>query len=107
MKYKAGTRIKAVRGLMGFTVDQFADLLGIKAIRLKNVELLRAKVSEEEYEEIGGRFPEVIPWLTYEGPLDLEALRNSQSEIMRLVAAKIEARQFPKGMDLSEFVELP
>ena len=102
MEFRAGERLKVVRDLMGVTRQDFADMLGIDFIRLRNVEQLRARMSEDEFAVIGEQFPELMPWLVYEGPVDLQALKDSQHHLCRLVAARIDAGQFPPGFHIAE-----
>lgn len=102
MKLRAGQRLKAIRELMGMTRDEFCELVGVEWVRLRNVEQLNAKMAEDEFAKIGRMFPELMPWLTYEGDIVVDDLRNSQEKFCRLVAAKIDAGQIPPGFYLEE-----
>ncbi|WP_377516962.1 hypothetical protein [Microbulbifer taiwanensis] len=94
--------MKAVRELMGLTRNEFGELVGIDWVRLRNVEQLNAKMGEDEFAKIGQMFPELMPWLTYEGDIVMEDLKSSQEKLCRLIAAKIEAGQIPPGFYLEE-----
>ncbi|MCO1336004.1 helix-turn-helix domain-containing protein [Microbulbifer sp. OS29] len=105
LKLRAGDRLKVIRELMGLTRDEFAELLKLDYIRLKNIEQKRAKVAEFEYEQFGQRFPELIPFFTYEGDIVISDLSASNERLCRLVAAKIEAGQIPQGFYLEEKIK--
>lgn len=94
---KPGDRVRAIRELMGLTQREFAEILGIDLVKLKNVEYKRHRVTEEVYEAIGRTFPELLPWFVYEGPLTLDELRHSQSNLCKVAAARIEAGLVPDG----------
>ncbi|MFS1525791.1 helix-turn-helix domain-containing protein [Microbulbifer sp. 2304DJ12-6] len=102
MRLRAGERLKAIRELMGLTREEFANLLSLDMIRISNIEQKRAKVAEEEFEKVGQRFPELIPYLAYEGDIVLADLKASDEKLCALVAAKIEAGQIPRGFHLEE-----
>ncbi len=105
MKLRAGDRLKAIRELMGMTREEFGQLIDIDWVRIKNIEQKKARVAEDEFAKIGQMFPELMPWLTYEGDIDLEGLKTSQEKLCRLVAAKIEAGQIPSGFYLEEKIK--
>ncbi|MCO1336414.1 helix-turn-helix domain-containing protein [Microbulbifer sp. OS29] len=97
MKLKAGQRLQGMRELMGLTRDEFSDLLDIPWVRLRNVEQQKARMAEDEFAKIGQKFPEFMPWITYEGAIVVEDLRNSPEALCQLAAAKITAGQIPSG----------
>jgi transcriptional regulator with XRE-family HTH domain len=107
MKYKAGERLRFLRELMGLTREQFANTIGIDFIRLRNMEQKRCRVGEDEFAKIGLLFPEIIPWIIFEGDINLELLKVSDQVLLHLVAAKIEAGQFPKGAEFEEKIKYP
>jgi plasmid maintenance system antidote protein VapI len=105
MKYKAGERLQVMRELMGVTRVDFADMLGLDFFRLKNIEQKKCRMGEEEFAKIGAMFPEMLFWLTFEGDISLEELRNSPATLVRLIAAKIEAGQLPQGYDITDKIK--
>ncbi|MGI1677549.1 MAG: helix-turn-helix transcriptional regulator [Cellvibrionaceae bacterium] len=100
METKASQRLKALRLLMGFKQEEIANLLDIPAIRYKNVEIGRVKISEDEYSGIGKALPALLPWLVYSGPINLEELKVSDNANERLVAAAIESGRIPTGYEM-------
>ena len=105
MKYKAGERLKFLRELMGLSREEFAQTIEIDVIRLRNMEQKRCRVCEDEFAKIGFLFPEIIPWFLFEGDINLELLKSSDKDLLRLVAAKIEAGQFPKGAEFEKKIK--
>lgn len=105
MKHKAGERVKALRELIGFTREDFADLLGIDFVRLRNIEQRKVRMAEEEFAVIGKSFPEMIHWIAYEGDISLDGLRNSEENLCRLIAAKYVAGQLPDGFELESKIK--
>ncbi|MCO1336003.1 helix-turn-helix domain-containing protein [Microbulbifer sp. OS29] len=105
LKLRAGDRLRVIRELMGLTRDEFAELLKMDYVRLRNVEQKRAKVSEFEYEQAGKLFPELIPYFAYEGDIVVSELAESEQELCRLMAAKIEAGQIPRGFYVEEKIK--
>lgn len=96
-KLKPGDRVRAIRELIGLTQKEFAEVLGVDLTQLKNIEYKRNRVTEDFYEAIGRTFPELLPWFVYEGPLTLEELQQSQSNLCKVAAARIEAGLIPEG----------
>ena len=105
MQYKTNERVKALRELLGFTQEKFASYLGVPFVRYRNIEQGQCRVAEEEFATLGKNFPELLPFMTFEGPISLTALQQSENNLLRLVAAKIEAEQLPKSIDISPFIE--
>ncbi|MGH1374426.1 MAG: hypothetical protein ACRBBW_20480 [Cellvibrionaceae bacterium] len=107
MKLKAGKRLQAIRELTGLTREEFAREYQIDLVRLKNLEQGKIRVAEDEYEKVGFSFPELSQWMMYEGPIDLEGLKESQNALCRLIGSKIEAGQLPKNYsgEISEAVK--
>lgn len=100
MKFKAGERVKVIRELMGITREDFAQVVNIEFIRLRNIEQGKVRMAEDEFAKVCSVFPEMMAWLTIEGEISLDSLKNSQQTLCKLMAAKIEAGQIPKGYDL-------
>src|SRR5690554_6069367 len=101
---RAGTRVKAIRELTGFTRSDFAADLGMDFMRLRNVEQLKAKVSEDEFCAIGKAIPELIHYLVYGGIVHKAQLKDSDNAFARLIYARLEAGQMPDGFDLEKFI---
>lgn len=105
MNTKAGDRLKALRMLMGLDQNEMAEILGIEPSRYKNVEAKKVRVAEDEFSAVCSRFPEYVHYLTYEGELDLEAMRRSQEALVKFAAAAIEAGKIPAGFFLEEKIK--
>lgn len=105
MKLKAGDRFKGLRELMGMTREEFAEVIGIDAPRIKNIELHRRKPNEDDFAAIGKTLPELLPWLVYEADISLDGLLQSESKWLRLIAARIEAGQIPDGYYLDKHIK--
>ena len=104
MKLKAGERIKGLRELMGLSRTEFGELVGIEPARIRNIELQRTKVNEDDFAALGLTMPELLPWLTYEADISFEDMLQSQNKLLRLIAARIEAGQVPEGHYLDHFI---
>ncbi|GLS24759.1 hypothetical protein [Marinibactrum halimedae] len=104
MSQPAGARVKAIREFMGMGVQEFADFMGIEYVRLKNIEGIRAKVNEIDFRNLGEKFPELLPWLVYEGPISIKALQSSKSNYCHIIVSKIMADLEPKGYGIRELV---
>lgn len=104
MKLKAAERLKGLRELMGLTRQEFADLVGIETSRIRNIELQRSKIHEEDFAAIGKTLPTLLPWLIYEADITLDELRESENRWLRLIAARIEAGQIPEGYYLDRSI---
>ncbi|AZZ94707.1 XRE family transcriptional regulator [Hahella sp. KA22] len=105
MRLKAGERLKGLRELAGFTRQEFSNITNIELTRLTNLEKLKARVAEDEYEKLGLLFPDIIQWLAFEGDISLEALRVSENKLCRLLAARFEAGQIPEGYYFEEVIK--
>lgn len=92
----AGERIKGLRELMGLSRTEFGELVGIEPARIRNIELLRTKVNEDDFAALGVAVPQLIPWLTYSAALTFDELVQSQNKLLRLITARIEAGQVPE-----------
>ncbi|WP_020410986.1 hypothetical protein [Hahella ganghwensis] len=106
MGLKAGERLKGMRELMGFTRMRFAEFLDINLIRLKNLEQLKARVAEDEFEKLGKMFPEMMPWLVYGGKISLSELERSDNEYCQLIALKIKIGEIPAGYGFRDAIEV-
>lgn len=104
MKLKAGERLRGLRELMGLSRPEFAEALGIDPARLRNIELQRTKVNEDDFAAIGSVLPELLPWLTYEAEIPFEELLRSENKWLRLVVARIEAGKIPEGYYLDKSI---
>ena len=104
-KLKAGERLKGLREITGLTQAEFAEVTGLSLIRLRNLEHKKARVAEDEFEKIGVLFPQFVHWMTYEGDIDMEDLKNSDQNLCRLIAARIDAGLIPSGYHLEEKIK--
>ncbi|WP_299580860.1 helix-turn-helix transcriptional regulator [uncultured Microbulbifer sp.] len=95
-KLRAGDRLRAIRELTGLSQREFADLLGVDLMPMKNAEYKKNRVTEECYEAMGKNFPELLKWFVYEGPINLQELRNSDSKYCKFIAARFDAGLVPE-----------
>ena len=77
--------------------QEFAALLDLDFYRLTNVESGRVRAAEDELAKVAMRFPELVHWLVYEGDISMKAVRESDSPLVRLFGAQVEAGLVPKG----------
>ncbi|NRB42435.1 MAG: helix-turn-helix transcriptional regulator [Pseudomonadales bacterium] len=105
MNTRAGERLQGLRELTGLTQAQFAEMLDINYVRLRNIEQKKARMAEDEFAKIGALLPEFIFWLTFEGDINMDDLKNSTENLCKLAAAKIEAGQIPKGYHLEDKIK--
>ncbi|MCO1336002.1 hypothetical protein MO867_16855 [Microbulbifer sp. OS29] len=105
MKLRAGQRLKGMRELLGITREDFSGLVDIPWIRMKSIEQQKVRMAEDEFAKIGHKFPEFMPWITYEGDIVVEDLRNSSEPLCQLAAAKIAAGQIPPGYYIHEKIK--
>lgn len=97
---RTGKRIQFVRELLGMTRDEFAKASGLSFNRLNNIENLLAKVNEDEFYHLGRTMPEVLLFIASEGDINVPACRNSEHNLCRLLAARIDAGQLPANNGL-------
>lgn len=96
----AGKRLQVIRELIGLRREDFAEAFGLDFVRLRNIEQDKCKVSEFEFEQIGKRMPELLPWLAYAGEISIEQVKENNDTYMRLIAARLEAGSVkPKVME--------
>ena len=91
MEFKAGERLRMVRELMGLTREEFAEDMGLSAVRLKNVEYFKVRMSELEYDAVTEAFPELSCFVTHEGAISADRLRASSNARLRLIISRLEA----------------
>ncbi len=96
MKLSAGERIKIIRDLTGYTREQFAEQINVELLRMRNIEQGKVRVAEMEFAGVGILLPEMVAWLVYEGDIVLDDLKNSESPLSRLIAARIDAGHVPE-----------
>lgn len=97
---RTGERIRFIREMLGMTRDEFSKAMGINYSRLNNIEKLLAKVNEDEFYQIGRFMPEVLLFIACEDNLDMQACRNSENNLSRLLAARVDANQIPATIAL-------
>jgi transcriptional regulator with XRE-family HTH domain len=101
-KLQPGKRLQAMRALTGLTQAEFSEVVDIPLMRIKNLEANRARLKDSDFESVCSVFPEFAKWMTYEGDITLDDLKESQNKLCNLIAAKIEAGIIPKGYNLEE-----
>ena len=72
--FTAGKRLRALRELMGLSRPQFAELVGMTAKRLENIENELQRMHDEDFEKVCGIFPEFSDWIAYEGSIEPQSI---------------------------------
>ncbi|MEW3664317.1 helix-turn-helix transcriptional regulator [Pseudomonas aeruginosa] len=72
--FTAGKRLRALRELMGLNRPQFAELVGMTAKRLENIENELQRMHDEDFEKVCGTFPEFSDWIAYEGSIEPQSI---------------------------------
>ncbi|HGM5669487.1 TPA: helix-turn-helix domain-containing protein [Pseudomonas aeruginosa] len=72
--FTAGKRLRALRELMGLSRPQFAELVGMTAKRLENIENELQHMHDEAFEKVCGTFPEFSDWIAYEGSIEPQSI---------------------------------
>lgn len=98
----AGGRLRIIRETLGFTQSEFAEKLGLKFHQVQNIEYGRHRITEEVFASVGKTMPELLPWVVYGSLAKIEAMRDSDTPLCKLIAARIDI-----GLATPEFLELP
>ena len=72
--FTAGKRLRALRELMGLSRPQFAEVVGMTAKRLENIENELQRMHDEDFEKVCGTFPEFSDWIAYEGSIEPQSI---------------------------------
>lgn len=88
---KAGDRLKGLRLILGLTREQMADGIPIKRSRYYNLEQLKARVADVDFEMLGEKYPEFVHWLVMGGKIKISELKKSSDPLVRSAAIKLEA----------------
>ncbi|HBO2425893.1 TPA: helix-turn-helix transcriptional regulator [Pseudomonas aeruginosa] len=72
--FTAGKRLRTLRELMGLSRPQFAELVGMTAKRLENIENELQHMHDEDFEKVCGTFPEFSDWIAYEGSIEPQSI---------------------------------
>lgn len=72
--FTAGKRLRALRELMGLSRPQFAELVGMTAKRLENIENELQRMHDEDFEKVCGTFPEFSDWIAHEGSIEPQSI---------------------------------
>lgn len=91
MEFKAAERVRFAREMLSLTRQEFADRLGLDVVRLRNIEQLKVRVSELEYDAVAEHLPELVCFVTHEGNISAMRLRNSDNPRCRLIISRLEA----------------
>lgn len=104
MRTTASQRLRGLRELTGLKRKEFAEIVGIEDSHLKSIELGRAQLNEDDYAKVCRHFPSFTAWLTYEGEIDLAALKKKQEALMKFIALRIESGHVPDGFFLEDAI---
>lgn len=105
MNTQAGDRLRALRVMIGLEREEMAELLGVSKTRYKNVEQKNARMAEDVIGPLCQKFPELCLYITCEGEIDLNKLKESQEKLVNVIAAKIEAGLIPEGSYIESVVK--
>lgn len=97
MEFSAGERFQIVREMLDFTREDFAKLTGIPFTRLRNIEHERTILNVEDFQKLAAVLPELLPWIIYEGDINLDDLRASKHPQSRVMAEIFEQGRQPGG----------
>jgi transcriptional regulator with XRE-family HTH domain len=96
MELTPGKRLQAVRELMGFSRSDFAEMLGIRYLRLVTIENDRGRMAIDDLEPIARQYPELLHWLVLSEPLDATQLQNSSNKAIQKLADNLETHGLPE-----------
>lgn len=105
METTAADRIRIIRELMGLTRREFALLIGIRTDQLTNLEQKKAHVRAEHLELLGKKFPQLMPFLTYNGEITMSDILESDEAMLRAMAARIQAGITASVADISHKIK--
>ena len=84
--FTAGKRLRALRELMGLSRPQFAELVGMTAKRLENIENELQRMHDEDFEKVCGTLPEFSDWIAYEGSIEPESIARKVADSAQAAA---------------------
>ncbi|HBP0149038.1 helix-turn-helix domain-containing protein [Pseudomonas aeruginosa] len=90
--FTAGKRLRALRELMGLSRPQFAELVGMTAKRLENIENELQRMHDEDFEKVCGTFPEFSDWIAYEGSIEPQSIAWKVADSAQAAAVYLVAR---------------
>lgn len=97
MEFSAGERFQIVREMLDFTREDYAELTGIPFTRLRNIENDRTILNVDDLQKLALVMPEMLPWIIYEGDINLDELQKSKFPQSRVVADMFEQGRLPGG----------
>lgn len=81
---------------MGISRSDFAEILGIKYLRLVTIENDRGRMSVDDLEPVARLYPELLHWLVLSTPLDPSTLQKSTNKNIQLLADNLETHGLPE-----------
>lgn len=96
MELTPGKRLQVARELMGISRSDFAEMLGIRYLRLVTIESDRGRMAIDDLEPIAKRYPELINWLILSEPLEIARLQASKNQDILKLADNLETHGFPE-----------
>ena len=90
--FTAGKRLRALRELMGLSRPQFAELVGMTAKRLENIENELQRMHDEDFEKVCGTFPEFSDWIAYEGSIEPQSIAGKVADSAQAAAVYLVER---------------
>ncbi|WP_242439402.1 helix-turn-helix domain-containing protein [Pseudomonas nitroreducens] len=68
--FTAGERLRALRSLTGLSRRAFAEVVGMKAKDVENIEYGNQRMRDLDFQKVCSVYPDFSRWITYEGPID-------------------------------------
>ncbi|SDH40155.1 Transcriptional regulator, contains XRE-family HTH domain [Pseudomonas flavescens] len=105
--FTAGERMRALRELMGLSRNAFAEIVGMTAKRIENIENGWQRMHDEDLQKVCSQFEDFSRWIAYEGPLDplplqLKVADSAQKAAVYLVQRNPDLLQ-RSGLDLQQW----
>ncbi|CEI09256.1 hypothetical protein PAMH19_2015 [Pseudomonas aeruginosa] len=109
--FTAGKRLRALRELMGLSRPLFAELVGMTAKRLENIENELQRMHDEDFEKVCGTFPEFSDWIAYEGSIEPQSIAWKVADSAQAAAVYLVERNpvllERHGIDMQAWRERP
>lgn len=96
MELSPGKRLQTARELMGITRSDFAEIIGMRYLRLVTIENDRGRMAIDDLELVLKKFPELIHWLAVGQPLNAAELMSSKNPSIRFLADNLETHGLPE-----------
>lgn len=99
MQFACAEQIRAIRNLVALTKSEFSDLTGIPRNRLDNIENKKSRMFAEDVISVAEHFEPFLHWLVLGSDIDMDALKTSQSPILKIAGSMFELGKYPTIFD--------